>query len=90
MKKHEIFETNPKLPEVHMTSDGEYFYNNNDAKMHAKTLEDKSVELIVNPDLIEVVAEVDFEGEAPKVDETPKEDEAPKEEPAKSNSKKAK
>lgn len=57
MKKHEIFKTNPNLKEVHMTSDGQAFYNDNDAKMHAKSLEDKKVELVLNPDHIEVVAE---------------------------------
>lgn len=49
MKKHDIFETNPNLKEVHMTSDGQAFYNDNDAKLHAKTLENKEVELVVNP-----------------------------------------
>lgn len=57
MKKHEIFKTNPNLKEVHMTSDGQAFYNDNDAKLHAKSLEDKKVELVLNPDHIEVVAE---------------------------------
>jgi hypothetical protein len=57
MKKPEIFKTNPNLKEVHMTSDGQAFYNDNDAKMHAKSLEDKKVELVLNPDHIEVVAE---------------------------------
>ncbi|MBS7234176.1 hypothetical protein KHA90_24550 [Flavobacterium psychroterrae] len=57
MKKHEIFETNPDLKSVHVTSDGTPFYNDNDAKMHAKTLKDKSVELIVNPLQIEVIDE---------------------------------
>lgn len=57
MKKHEIFKTNPNLKEVHITSDGQAFYNDSDAKLHAKSLKDKSVELIVNPDHIEVVTE---------------------------------
>jgi hypothetical protein len=57
MKRHKIFETNPNLKEVHMTSDGEAFYNDNDAKMHAKTLKDKTVELVVNPSLIDVITE---------------------------------
>jgi hypothetical protein len=47
--KTEIFKSNPNLKEVHMTSDGQCFYNDNDAKMHAKTLEDKAVELVMNP-----------------------------------------
>lgn len=55
--KHEIFEANPNLKEVHATSDGQCFYNDNDAKMHAKTLKDKSVELIVNPSTIDVEIE---------------------------------
>lgn len=55
--KHEIFEINPNLKEVHVTSDGECFYNDNDAKMHAKSLENKSIELVLNPDHINVVVE---------------------------------
>jgi hypothetical protein len=61
MKKHNIFETNPNLKEVHMTSDGEAFYNDNDAKMHAKSLEDKTVELVVNPSQLEVITDEDDE-----------------------------
>jgi membrane protein involved in colicin uptake len=57
MKKHKIFKANPHLKDVHQTSDGELFYNDNDAKMHAKTLEDKKVEVILNPDHIVVDAE---------------------------------
>ncbi|WP_281233502.1 hypothetical protein [Flavobacterium gelatinilyticum] len=49
MKTHKIFETHKDLKEVHMTSDGEVFYNACDAKSHAKNLKDKSVELVVNP-----------------------------------------
>ena len=69
MKKHEIFETNPNLKEVHITSDGQAFYNDNDAKMHAKTLEDKKVELVLNPSFlsdIEVIDEEDLSGSAEK------------------------
>lgn len=57
MKEHKIFESNPTLKEVHLTSDGEAFYNDNDAKMHAKTLKDKLVELVVNPLSLEVITE---------------------------------
>ena len=39
-----VFIENPSLKECFKTSDGQYFYNQNDAKNHAKTLEDKSVE----------------------------------------------
>lgn len=63
--KTKIFESNPNLKEVHMTSDGQCFYNDNDAKMHAKTLEDKAVELVMNPTFlidIEVVDEEKLDG----------------------------
>lgn len=63
--KTKIFESNPNLKEVHMTSDGQCFYNDNDAKMHAKTLEDKAVELVMNPKFIaemEVVDEEELNG----------------------------
>lgn len=63
--KTEIFKSNPNLKEVHMTSDGQCFYNDNDAKMHAKTLEDKAVELVMNPTFlidIEVVDEKKLDG----------------------------
>jgi len=55
--KNEIFESNPQLKEVHVTTDGQCFYNEHDAKMHAKSLEDKKVELVLNPDHLEVVSE---------------------------------
>ena len=45
----DIFTQNPNLQEVFKTSDGEYFYNENSAKNHAKTLEDKSVEHLEKP-----------------------------------------
>ena len=72
MEKHEIFKSNPNLKQVHMTSDGQAFYNDNDAKLHAKSLEDKKVELVLNPDHLDVVEdEVETsEVEAPEV-ETP-------------------
>lgn len=76
MKKHEIFETNPNLKEVHITSDGQAFYNDNDAKMHAKTLEDKKVELVLNPTFlsdIEVIDEEDLSGsDEPKLEDKTK------------------
>lgn len=59
--KTKIFESNPNLKEVHMTSDGQCFYNDNDAKMHAKTLEDKAVELVMNPKFIAEMEVVDEE-----------------------------
>lgn len=57
MEKQEVFKQNPNLKEVHMTSDGEMFYNDNDARMHAKSLKDTKVELVKNPDFLEVVSE---------------------------------
>lgn len=76
MKKHEIFETNPNLKEVHITSDGQAFYNDNDAKMHAKTLEDKKVELVLNPKFltdIEVIDDEDLSGsDEPKLEDKTK------------------
>ena len=70
MKKHKIFKTNPNLKEVHMTSDGEAFYNDNDAKMHSKTLEDKSVELVINPSLIDVIVEEDNDNDDEQINFT--------------------
>jgi acetolactate synthase small subunit len=48
----EIFNTNPKLEKCFKTSDGEHFYNESDAKNHAKSLEDKHVEKLINPEFI--------------------------------------
>jgi len=45
----DIFTQNPNLQEVFKTSDGKYFYTENSAKNHAKTLEDKSVEHLEKP-----------------------------------------
>ena len=55
--EHEIFETNPQLEKVFVTTDGEAFYNDNDAKNHAKNLDDKGVKIIFNTDFLEVVVE---------------------------------
>lgn len=52
---HEIFQTNPNLEKVHVTSDNTPFYQENDAKNHAKNLKDKSVETVYNPKSLEVV-----------------------------------
>jgi ABC-type uncharacterized transport system auxiliary subunit len=43
-----IFETHPNLEKCFSTSDGEHFYNENDAKNHAKSLEDNTVEPVYN------------------------------------------
>lgn len=38
-----IFKENPQLDVVYKTSDGKYFYTENNAKNYAQTLEDKKV-----------------------------------------------
>ncbi len=53
----EVFEQNPDLEKVYATSDGECFYNENDAKNHAKKLEVKTVETVYNENLLEVIDE---------------------------------
>ena len=54
---HKIFESNPQLKKVYVTSDGTPFYQENDAKNHAKTLEDKTVEPLYNELELTVVDE---------------------------------
>lgn len=51
---HTIFESNPNLKKAFITSDGTPFYQENDAKNHAKTLEDKSVEPVYNEKELQV------------------------------------
>lgn len=48
----EIFKTNTKLEKCFKTSDGEHFYNESDAKNYAKSLENKHVEKLVNPEFV--------------------------------------
>lgn len=57
--KNQIFEINPNLKEVFMTSDGQCFYNENDAKMHGKALENKQVELVLNPKFVSDIEVID-------------------------------
>lgn len=52
---NKIFKTNPGLKEAHRTSDGQFFYQETDAKNHAKTLTDKTVEHVVNELEMEVI-----------------------------------
>lgn len=52
---HKIFETNPDLAKAYITSDGTPFYQENDAKNYAKTLEDKTVEPVFNEKELKVV-----------------------------------
>ncbi|SDX11761.1 hypothetical protein [Flavobacterium degerlachei] len=54
---HKIFETNPDLKKAYITSDGTPFYQETDAKNHAKTLKDKSVEPVFNERELQVVDE---------------------------------
>lgn len=54
---HKIFETNPDLKKAYITSDGTPFYQETDAKNHAKTLKDKSVEPVFNEKELQVVDE---------------------------------
>lgn len=51
----EIFEANPNLEKAFITSDETPFYQENDAKNHAKTLKDKAIETVFNPNSFEVV-----------------------------------
>lgn len=51
----EVFEQNPHLEKVYCTSDGTPFYQENDAKNYAKTLEVKTIEIVYNENLLEVV-----------------------------------
>ena len=60
---HEIFETNPNLEKVHVTSDNTPFYQENDAKNHAKSLKDKTVETVYNEKFLEVVGTEELTGE---------------------------
>lgn len=66
--KKDFWEKNPHLEVVHVTSDGEAFYNENDAKNHAKTLDEKAVEPVYNPAFLEVVgAEEETRNEVPNL-----------------------
>jgi hypothetical protein len=53
----EIFEQNPDLKEVFQTTDGEFFYTENAAKNHARSLEDKTVEHLKRTFELKVVTE---------------------------------
>lgn len=58
MKTEQIWKEHPSLEVVYLTSDENAFYSENDAKNHAKTLEDKSVEPVYNPAHLSVEAEI--------------------------------
>jgi hypothetical protein len=51
-----IFVQHPNLEQYFKTADGQAFYEHSDAKLHTKSLDDKSVETINRP--IEVEKEV--------------------------------
>ncbi len=51
---NDVFKQNPKLEKYYGSSDGEAFYNENDAKNYAKKLEDKTVSIVLNENFIEV------------------------------------
>ncbi|RTY71576.1 hypothetical protein [Flavobacterium sp. LB2P53] len=81
---HKIFETNPDLKKAYITSDGTPFYQETDAKNHAKTLKDKSVEPVFNEKELQVVDpeemnEDDKEMAAFEAEEKAKETQAQKE-----------
>lgn len=57
MKTDNVFKTHPMLKSYHKTSDGTAFFQETDAKNHAKSLEDKTIEKVFNPELIEVEVE---------------------------------
>lgn len=43
---NKIFKNNPELKEFYQTCDGQAFFTENAAKLHAKTLKNKSVVLV--------------------------------------------
>jgi len=45
----DVFKKYPNLDHYYETSDGMKFFRENDARNHAKTLEDKSVKKVVKP-----------------------------------------
>ena len=51
---NDVFKQNKNLEKYYSTSDGEAFYNENDAKNYAKNLDIKTVETVVNEDFLEV------------------------------------
>lgn len=57
---NEVFVDNPKLKQYFRTSDNQAFYNADDAKNYAKSLDDKSVKTVFNPNLIDVADATDI------------------------------
>lgn len=54
---NKIFEANPHLERVFTTADGEAFYNEPDARLHAKSLKDKTVTRVENPKKVGAAAQ---------------------------------
>lgn len=57
----EIFEAHSGKDAVHFTSDGLAFFNDSDAKNHAKTLKDSIVRTVDREDVYPSAGETDFE-----------------------------
>lgn len=53
----DIFKDNPALERFHQTSDGTPFFNDGDARNHAKTLKDKTVKVVNKSDVAAAPAE---------------------------------
>ena len=60
---NDVFKNNPKLEKYYGTSDGEAFYNETDAKNHARNLEVKTVETVYNELLLDVIKEEELSEE---------------------------
>lgn len=84
--KNEIFKQHPQLEKVFVTSDEQAFYQETDAKNHAKSLKEKKVETVYNKQFLEVVGEeeLDPEDEELKAFEAAEKEAAAKAELAKS------
>ncbi|NDP26454.1 MAG: hypothetical protein GZ087_03365 [Flavobacterium sp.] len=59
--KNPIFEQHPDLQKVYVTADGECFYQEADAKNHAKSLKEKAVKVVYNEQFLEVVGEEELD-----------------------------
>ncbi|MGE4345936.1 MAG: hypothetical protein AB7D46_00835 [Flavobacteriaceae bacterium] len=62
-----VFKDNPKLDVYFKTSDGEAFYNENDAKNYAKKLKDKKVQRVVKGAVSETETENKQDSNTPKL-----------------------
>lgn len=74
----QVFQDNPKLNHCYKTSDNEMFYNAEDAKNHAKSLNDQSVETLDNPNLADSQnAKALFDLDNETIDSEPLQEDAP-------------